>query len=151
VPPAIFAVAVNVPVAPSQIIIFGTVIIGNGVIVTVLVAIALVHPFNVYSTSYVVLTCGFTLMLCVVSFAEIQLYDPFGRLGVAVKRVVSPKHMFGLFTLTVGVGFTVTVISSVAVQPFQVYNTLYKVVVFGLTVMLAVDCPFVHTACPPAG
>jgi hypothetical protein len=146
VPPPTFAVAVNVPVAPSQIIMFGTVIIGNGVTVTVLVAIALVHPFNVYSTSYVVVTCGFTLMLCVVSFAVIQLYTPFGRFGVAVKRVVSPKHMFGLFTLTVGVGFTVTVISAVAVHPFHVYNTLYIVVVFGLTVIPGVNCPFVHTA-----
>jgi hypothetical protein len=124
----------------------GTVIIGNGVTVTVLVAIALVHPFNVYSTSYVVVTCGLTLMLCVVSLAVIQLYTPFGRFGVAVKSVVSPKHMFGLFTLTVGVGFTVTVISSVAVHPFQVYKTLYIVVVFGLTVTLGVNCPFVHTA-----
>jgi hypothetical protein len=54
--------------------------------------------------------------------------------------------MFGLFTLTVGVGFTVTVISSVAVHPFHVYNTLYIVVVVGLTVILGVNCPFVHTA-----
>jgi hypothetical protein len=146
VPPATFAVAVKVPVAPSQIIMFGTVIIGNGVTVTVLVAIALVHPFNVYSTSYVVVTCGLTLILCVVSFVVIQLKDPLGMFGVAVICVVSPKQMFGLFTLTVGVGFTVTVMSSVAVQPFHVYNTLYKVVVFGLTVMLAVGCPFVHIA-----
>jgi hypothetical protein len=85
-------------------------------------------------------------MLCVVSFVVIQLYDPFGRFGVAVKRTVSPKHIFTLVALTVGVGFTVTVISPVAVQPFHVYNTLYIVVVFGLTVILGVNCPFVHTA-----
>ena len=90
-------------------------------------------------------------MLCVVSFVVIQLNNPLGMFGVAVSCVVSPKQMFGLFTLTVGVGFTVTVMSSVAVHPFQVYNTLYMVVVFGLTVMLGVDCPFVQIACPPAG
>ena len=43
-------VAVNVPVAPTHIVMPGTVIIGSGVTVTVLVAAALVHPFNVYCT-----------------------------------------------------------------------------------------------------
>jgi hypothetical protein len=36
VPPATFDVAVKVPLVPSHITIFGTVIIGNGVTVTVL-------------------------------------------------------------------------------------------------------------------
>jgi hypothetical protein len=61
-----------------------------------------------------------------------------GKFGVAVSWVVSPKQMFTLFTERVGVGITVIVISAVAVHPFQVYNTLYIVVVFGLTVIVGV-------------
>jgi hypothetical protein len=53
--------------------------------------------------------------------------------------------MFTLFTERVGVGITVIVISAVAVHPFQVYNTLYIVVVLGLTVIVGVVWPFVQT------
>jgi hypothetical protein len=54
---------------------------------------------------------------------------------VAVKVVGVPAMMLALDAVTVGVGITVMVTSSVAVHPFQVYNTLYIVVVFGLTVI----------------
>jgi hypothetical protein len=46
--------------------------------------------------------------------------------------------MLELLAVTEGVGFTVTRMSSVPTQPFHVYNTLYIVVVFGLTVIVGV-------------
>ena len=74
-------------------------------------------------------------MLWVVSFVVIQSNVPFGKFGVAVICAVSPKQMLLLVTVTVGTGLTVTFTSAVAVHPFHVYNTLYMVVLFGLTVI----------------
>ena len=84
-------------------------------------------------------------MLWVVSFVVIHWYVPFGKFGVAVSCATSPKQMLALLAVTEGVGFTVTRMSSVPTHPFHVYNTLYMVVVFGLTVIVGVVWPFVQT------
>jgi hypothetical protein len=51
---------------------------------------------------------GFTLMLCVL-LPLLQLYVPPGTVGVAVNVAVCPLQIVTLFTVTLGVGFTVTV------------------------------------------
>jgi hypothetical protein len=84
-------------------------------------------------------------MLWVVSFVVIHWYVPLGKFGVAVSWAVSPKQMLALLTVNIGVGFTVTRMSSVPTHPFHVYNTLYMLVVLGLTVIVGVVWPVVQT------
>jgi hypothetical protein len=58
-------------------------------------------------------------MDCVVWLFDHKKVPPV-KSGVAVNTVVSPLQIVSLFTLTVGVGLTVTKAESAAVQPFHV-------------------------------
>ena len=60
---------------------------------------------------------GFTLMLCVL-LPLLQVYVPPGTVGVAVRVAVCPLHIVRLFTVTLGVGLTITVpFTLAATQP----------------------------------
>lgn len=67
------------------------------------------HPFNVYTTEYELVATGETLIKFVVSPFGVQRYDPPGDAGDAVKVANWPSHIVTEFTVTTGIGFTVTV------------------------------------------
>jgi hypothetical protein len=66
-----------------------------------------------------VVTDGFALTFCVAGKPPVQLNEPPGSEGLAVKLAVSPSQMIALFTVTVGVGLTEIVPDPVAIQPFK--------------------------------
>jgi hypothetical protein len=126
-PPGIFDVAVTLAVCPKQMAVFETVIAGLGFTRIVPDEGALGHcKLLVKTTVYVVVCCGASCMVAVVNPPGFQVKVPLGREEVAVIEPVCPIQMVSLFTLTVGVGFTVTVPEAVGLtQPAEeVYMTV---------------------------
>ena len=122
VPPPNDGVAVKVAEAPAQIVdVAGLIVtVGTGFTVTVLVPV-LEQPLSVYVTVYVVDVPGDTLIDCVDPPPGAQEYVPPPKDGVAVKVAEAPAQIAaGVFTDTVGTGFTVTCLLAVAVQPDNV-------------------------------
>lgn len=119
VPPAADGLAVKVADPPGQIVALSTVTLGIGFTVTIPDAIALVHPFKVYVTVYVVVEAGETEILEPVA-PVLHEYVPPPADGVAVRMAVSPGQITSLSELTVGIGFTVTVpLPEEPEQPFK--------------------------------
>jgi len=107
--------------------VFETVIAGLGFTRIVPVAGALGHcKLLVKTTVYVVVCCGESCMVAVVNPPGFQAKVPLGKEEVAEIEPVCPIQMVSLFTLTVGVGFTVTVPEAVGLtQPAEeVYMTV---------------------------
>lgn len=122
VPPPSEGVAVSVAEAPAQIVEEAGLIVtvGTGFTVTVLVPV-FEQPFRVYVTVYVVDVPGDTLIDWVVPPPGSQEYVPPPVDGVAVKVAEAPEQIAaGVFTVTVGTGFTVTCLLAVAIQPDNV-------------------------------
>ena len=98
-----------------------TVTFGNGVTVTVDTAVP-VQPLVVPVTVYVVVVVNAGVVGLAVDakpFVHVQLVAP-----LALKLDVCPAHILGLFTVTLGFGFTITVDTAVPVQPLVVPVTV---------------------------
>ena len=98
-----------------------TVTTGLGFTVTVDIAVP-VHPFVVPVTVYVVVVFSAGVVTGLPLNPPVQIYvvAPF-----AVSAAVWPLQIAGLFTLTIGLGVTVTVATAVPVQPLVVPVTVY--------------------------
>jgi hypothetical protein len=107
-------VAVKSALSPEQIVGELTVIIGNGLTVTVATAVA-EQPVEVPVTVYEVVEVGVTE----IGFVEAPVDQEYESAPVAVKSVLSPEQIVGEFTLTTGNGLTVTVATAVAEQPLE--------------------------------
>ena len=92
-------------------------------------------------------------MSLIVGFCEVLQQTPLAMTFAPPLEVTLPSQVAEvsviletLFVVTVGtMGFTVTVLEAVAVQPsLYVPVTIYVVVLVGLTVMLAVFAPVLH-------
>jgi hypothetical protein len=135
--------AVNTELAPLHIAdgLADAVTVGNGFTVTLTVAVP-VHPAALVPvTVYVVVELGVTVLLAPVPNPPDQLYV---LAPLAVNTEVAPLHIAaGLAdAVTVGNGFTVTLIVAVPVHPAALVPvTVYVVVELGVTVMLAVLPP----------
>ena len=63
---------------------------------------------------------------------------------VAVSVALPPAQIVVGLTLAVGIGFTVTTVCALPVQPLVVAVTLYVVFTVGLTVIAVVTAPVLH-------
>jgi len=135
--------AVNTDISPLHIadVLAVAVTVGNGLTVTLTVAVP-VHPaVLVPVTVYVVVALGVTVLLAPLPNPPDQLYV-FAPL--AVNTDVAPLHIAAGLAVAVtdGNGFTVTLTVAVPVHPAVfVPVTVYVVVPLGVTVMLAVLPP----------
>lgn len=122
VPPPKEGVAVSVADEPAQIVdVAGLMLtVGVGFTVTVLVPVP-EQPASVYVTVYVVVVPGDTVIAAVVAPPGDHEYVPPPAEGVAFKVAEPPEQIAaGVFTVTVGVGFTVMRPVAVPTQPDNV-------------------------------
>lgn len=107
--------AVNVAVAPAQIVGEVTVTVGNGFTVTNATAV-LLQPADVPVTVYEVVTDGDAdaVFTPVVEAPALQVYV---AAPPAVNVATCPLHIVGEFTVTINAEATVTVATAVLVQP----------------------------------
>jgi hypothetical protein len=142
-PPA----AVKVVLPPLQItdvpVMFA---IGNGLTVTVLVAVDVQPLALVTVTVYVASAVGLTGIVAVVAPVFHKYVPP----PVAVKFVLPPLQItFVPVIFAIGKAFTATPLLAVAVQPLAfVTVTVYVAFAVGLTVMAAVVSPVFHKYVP---
>jgi hypothetical protein len=104
--------AVSVAEVPLQIVGLFTVTFKLGFIPTVAIAVP-VHPNVVPVTVYVVVTTGLT----VIGFVAAPVLHEYVVAPLAVKVAEVLAQMVGLFTVTIGLEFTVTITVAVFVQP----------------------------------
>jgi hypothetical protein len=100
--------AVRVPVLPGQIVVLFTEMVG--VAFTVRDAVAVLEhepvvPLTVYSTDEVALLVTTDPVVALRPVDGLQLYEV---APLAVKVAVLPEQIVAVFTVTVGVGFTVS-------------------------------------------
>ena len=138
-----------VAVAPLQISEAVDVTVSTGFGKTLMITEPVVtHPSGLVTvTLYVVVATGETVIEAVFP-PLLHRYELPGISLVAVSTELSPMQMLTSEAATVitGSGLTMTWMLAVPVQPLAaVPVTLYVVVVVGLTVMLAVVCPLLHS------
>jgi hypothetical protein len=132
--------AVNVAVAPLQIVGELTVIVAGGLTVTVATAVP-VHPAaSVPVTVYEVVLVGETEIGLVVA----PVFHEYVEAPEAVNVAVAPLQIVGELTVIVAGGLIVTVATAVAEQPVVVPVTVYEVVLVGVTVIEFEVEPLLH-------
>jgi|Laugrefabdmm15sn_1035127.scaffolds.fasta_scaffold47091_1 hypothetical protein len=142
VPPGTLAVAVKVAVCPVQMLVPGAVITGVGFTVIAPVAFPGHPPMGVKVTVYNVVAFGEAVKVG----PEVPLFQvkvPFIT-GVtdAVKVAGCPAHTVALVTVTVGEGFTITVVVAEAMHPPMSTVTVYVPAAAAVTFGMVGFCKF---------
>ena len=125
---------------PPHIVGLVTVSEGVGVTVTSKVAI-LLHPPVSPLTEYVVLLAGVAINVAplIPEGTHVYVFAP-----LAVSVTVCPEQIEEPITVTVGRGFTKTVVVPEPLQPADERSTVYEVVVVGVTTIVLVLAPVFH-------
>ena len=122
--------AVKVAAAPAQIVGELTVVIGNGLTVTVATAVE-EQPKEVPVTVYEVVVAGVTE----IGFVRSPVVHAYEVAPAAVKVAEAPSQIVGELTVVTGIGLTVTITVAELVQPAaEVPVTVYVVVAAGFAV-----------------
>ena len=134
--------AVSVAIAPLHIVSLATVGVGKGLTVAIPLAVA-EHPEEFVAVT--LKTPGVVVVMLEVVAPVLQTYEPPTPAPLATSVSIPPAHVAGLVTAALGFE-TVTVPLALAVHPDPLVTvTLYIVLEAGLTVMLTVVAPVLHT------